>query len=481
VNSVYWIAAAIFACSAALWPAVKDRSRLRACWMLLAVWAFAEAFMMLPPSWRPSAPVENATELALLELAAIQILAVLVFELLLRRVYIPRFAAEILILSGYAAVLLHLLYIVGVNITGIFATSAVAAAAVGLALQDMLSNIAGGVALELERSIKPGDFIQCGDRSGWVEHVRLRHTAIKTPDNETVILPNSLMTRSTVTIRSAAHRHFVPFSMAYAHDPHELVAAVEFALRASPIPGVAADPQPACLVRRMEPGHIAYAAVVWLNNPGYEIFEVSAVLKRIYFALHRAGIPPSEISTLVEMKREAPPTLATVQPVDVLRRTPILRLLAEPDLLELASNMQHMAFAAGEYIIRQGEQGDSMYFIVEGRVGISYRSEDGVERQVSMMEPGDFFGEASLLTGEARGASGVALSRVDCYRLDKAGLQGFIRRLPELAEDMAVVMAHRQMELETVREKLDRETALRREAASQNELLARIRRFFGTG
>lgn len=478
--ALHWLAAAIFVCSAALWPAVRDRSRLRSCGMLLAVWGFSELFHVLPAAWQPRETVMSAAGLALLELAAIQIAVVLLFELLLRNTSIPRFAVEILILAGYAAVLLNLLHTAGVDVTGIFATSAVAAAAAGLALQDMLTNIAGGVALELERSIKPGDFIRCGEHEGWVEHVRLRHTAITSPDGETIVLPNSQLTRSTVVIRSATHRHFIPFAMPYEHDPHDLVAAVEFALQASPIPGVAGDPQPVCVVRKMEPGHISYAAVVRLLNPASDTAAISAVLTRVYFALHRAGIPASEITTVVEMKTAAVRTLATVQPVDVLRRTPILRLLAETDLLDLAANMQHLSFAAGEHIISQGEVGDSMYFVVEGRVGISYRSADGVERQVSTMESGDFFGEGSLLTGERRAAGAIALSRVHCYRLDKSGLQSFMRRLPELAEDIAVVMAHRQMELEIVREKLDQETALRREAASRNELLTRIRRFFGT-
>ncbi len=44
-----------------------------------------------------------------------------------------------------------------------------------------------------------------------------------------------------------------------------------------------------------------------------------------------------------------------------------------------------------------------------------------------------------------------------------------------------IIMAHRQIELAAAREKLDRETALRREAESQTQMLARIRRFFGIG
>ena len=164
----------------------------------------------------------------------------------------------------------------------------------------------------------------------------------------------------------------------------------------------------------------------------------------------------------------------------MLRRTPILRLLADPDLHALGSHLQQLSFAPGEHIITQGDDGDSMYFIVSGQVGISYRSEDGEERHVSVMEPGDFFGEASLLTGKPRSASAVALARVDCYQLEKSGLQTFIERLPELAEDMSVVWRTARWNSTVVREKLDRETAMRREAENQNELLTRIRRFFAT-
>jgi CRP-like cAMP-binding protein len=122
-----------------------------------------------------------------------------------------------------------------------------------------------------------------------------------------------------------------------------------------------------------------------------------------------------------------------------------------------------------------------MYFVVAGRVSIAYRASDGSETHLATFESGDFFGEASLLTGEARTATATAISRVTCYRLDKSGLQHTMEQQPDLAEDMSVIMAHRQIELAAAREKLDRETALRREAESQTQMLARIRRFFGIG
>lgn len=474
----YWFAAAILIASIGLWRVTSERSRLRVALGLLSLWAITGLSVLLPASWRPIDMVVEQIAAAFVELAAVQIAFIVVFEILLAKVAIPKFISEVLVVGVYVAIVFNLLYHVGVNVTGIFATSAVAAAVVGFALQDMLSNIAGGIALEMEGEVTSGEFIECGEWSGTTRHVRLRHTVIRSPNGETVILPNSYLTRTPVRVHGKPWRRFVRFNVPYALDPHDLIAAVEFALRASPIAGVASAPAPACIVQEMQPGHISYAAVVWLTDPMLEIPVYSDVLMRVYYALRRTGVPLSEITTVVEVRSQEQSTAPAIDPVDVLRRTPILRLLADPDLFELASHLQSLWFAAGEYIIRQGEPGASMYFVVEGRVQISLRSSDGVERQVSSMEAGDFFGEASLLTGETRTASAVALSKVHCYVLDKSGLQGFIQRLPELAEDMSVVMAHRQVELEAVREKLDQETALRREAENQTQLLKRIRRFF---
>jgi CRP-like cAMP-binding protein/small-conductance mechanosensitive channel len=465
-------------CAVALWPFVHERNRLRASIVLLSLAAAVWLFGMIPASWLPSRTIFGEVNLALIELAAAQIAIVVVFDLLLKNVRVPKFASEIAVAASYVAVILELLYKLGVNVTGIFATSAVAAAVVGLALQDMLGNIAGGIALELEGGILVGDFIEVDRVSGWVQHVRLRHTAITTPDGDTLILPNNQITRSAVRICSKRHRRLVPFVMPYDINPQEVIDTVEFALRASPIPGVAAHPQPQCLVQEMSPGHIRYAALVWLDRPGYDVEEISAVLTRVSFALRRAGIPALGVSQQVDLKTPSETQSRTISAVEVLRRTPILRLLSEPDILEVGAHLKHLSFAPGEHIISQGDPGDSMFFVVSGTVAISFRGSDGIDSRISLIEPGNFFGEASLLTGEPRSASAVALSSVDCYRLDKSGLQTVMSRDPDLAEDMSVVMAHRQMELEVVREKIDRATAARREADTQTQLLGLIRRFF---
>ena len=229
---------------------------------------------------------------------------------------------------------------------------------------------------------------------------------------------------------------------------------------------------------------------LYRSIPSLEI-DGASVLDEFYrlnkddpnFSLQRARVPASEISTLVEIMQPvegaAGRTGSEPNPVEVLRSTPIFRLLDDPALFELGAGMHHLSFAPGEHIARQGEAGDSMFIVTAGEVSIQFSSAAEGEGQVGLIGPGDFFGETSLLTGEPRNASAIAISRVDCYRLDKAGLEGIMAGHPDLAEDMSVVMAHRQIEHDMVREKLGMEAARLREAESGQQMLMRIRKFFG--
>ena len=73
---------------------------------------------------------------------------------------------------------------------------------------------------------------------------------------------------------------------------------------------------------------------------------------------------------------------ARANPVDILRRTPIFRLLSDPEFFELGACLHHLSFAPGELIIRQGDDGDSMYFVTAGQVAITHTGgqSDGTSR-----------------------------------------------------------------------------------------------------
>ena len=228
-------------------------------------------------------------------------------------------------------------------------------------------------------------------------------------------------------------------------------------------------PAPFCIIQEMAPGHIRYAAVVWMLRPwpgGYRRTVGGAEPPRSISRCSAPVFPRPKSPIFLEMKSatDAAASAAPIRWKYWCATLPIFGLLSDPELFELETRTIHLSFAPGELIIRQGDEGDSMYFVVAGQVGITYVGADRREQQIACIDPGEFFGEMSALTGERRHANAVAVSRVDCYKLDKSGIEGMISRRTELAEDISVVIAHRQTELAAARERFDLETARLRES-----------------
>ena len=82
-------------------------------------------------------------------------------------------------------------------------------------------------------------------------------------------------------------------------------------------------------------------------------------------------------------------------------------------------HLPRKAFAAGEVIFREGDKGDAAYMIIAGRCR-AFRTVDGVEETLAMMEPGEAFGEMALILFEPRAASVAAVEDVTVLVLDQA-------------------------------------------------------------
>jgi CRP-like cAMP-binding protein len=255
---------------------------------------------------------------------------------------------------------------------------------------------------------------------------------------------------------------------------------VQQALRSAPMEGIAADPKPLCILVEFHPQSVEYGAFVWISRPGLELLDVSGVRSRISFALSRMGVPLTSIPFVVDQRVEtpAPADAETADRLAALQRIEIFQCLKEDEAAQLAAHMQRLSFAPGEVILRQGEAGDSAYLVKSGRVRILISNESGLSEQVACLAPGDFFGEMSLLTGERRNATALALDQVDCYRIGKPDLDVVFAGRPELAGDISALLASRHAGLAGAQEKLSEETARQNELANKHDLLSRIRGYF---
>lgn len=90
------------------------------------------------------------------------------------------------------------LQVVGVPMTSTIAVLGAAGLAIGLALKDSLSNIASGVMLVSLRPFRAGDIVTINGQTGKVESVSIFQTQLRGADNQTIVLPNSLVTTDSI-------------------------------------------------------------------------------------------------------------------------------------------------------------------------------------------------------------------------------------------------------------------------------------------
>lgn len=104
---------------------------------------------------------------------------------------LSNFITSILRVLLYFVAVLIVLSTLGVDVTSLVALLSVAGLAVSLALQNTLSNLAGGIQLLLTKPFTAGNYVEAGANSGTVREVGLAYTTLVTPDNKVVYVPNS--------------------------------------------------------------------------------------------------------------------------------------------------------------------------------------------------------------------------------------------------------------------------------------------------
>jgi small conductance mechanosensitive channel len=94
--------------------------------------------------------------------------------------------------------ILTALAVIGVPMTSAFAVLGAAGLAIGLALKDSLSNIASGVMLVTLKPFRVGDLVTINGETGTVESISIFQTRLRGADNQTIVLPNSLITSDSI-------------------------------------------------------------------------------------------------------------------------------------------------------------------------------------------------------------------------------------------------------------------------------------------
>ena len=127
-----------------------------------------------------------------------------------------------------------------------------------------------------------------------------------------------------------------------------------------------------------------------------------------------------------------------------LRRVPLFERLTPEDLQRVAMVASERSFAPEEVLVRQGDPGDELFVILEGRVRIVVTDDQGTSRLIRTYAEGDHIGELAVLRERPRAATMVADGGlVRTLVLDGGGLTAILRERPDAAMAMLATLAER--------------------------------------
>jgi small-conductance mechanosensitive channel len=220
------------------------------------------------------------TLIAIIELVFIIVVSFLVSKIVrkfFRRRVLSRFKLDdgsqfvILRLIHYALIVIGLLLainVVGIHLTSLTVIFGLVGVGIAFGLQNITSNFVSGVILLFETSVDVGDYIQVGEIIGRVSSINMRSTTVITPENITLIVPNSRFIEETVTNWSVGDlkiRTSVRVGVAYGSDTELVTRLLLKAAEDHPI--VLVDPKSDVLFNEFGDSSLNFELRVWIPNP----------------------------------------------------------------------------------------------------------------------------------------------------------------------------------------------------------------------
>lgn len=204
-----------------------------------------------------------------------------------------RSTVRVLLWSILAVMVLSAL---NVPVTSIIAVFSVAGLAVSLALQNTLSNLAGGITLLASKPFTVGDYVEIGSVSGTVSLVGLAYTTLVTVENKEIYIPNSQLSSATIINYTRLGRRRMEITVSASYDaPTEAVKAA-LGEAVAQFPQILPDPAPEIRLSGYGASGIDYLLRAWTSSGDYwDVYYRLLEAIRPAFARHGVEMPYSQL------------------------------------------------------------------------------------------------------------------------------------------------------------------------------------------
>ena len=370
-----------------------------------------------------------------------------------RGIPVPKLLRDLVATLIFLIVLMVVLsvgYHAETQLKGLLAGSGVLAIILGFAAQNLLSSVVAGLSLQIQRPYKVGDWLKLGDAYGEVMEIRWGATRLRTNDAITLHIPNNEMVKQTVVNLSyptRAHYMRLRIGAEYSAPPNRVKDAL---IRATlEAPGVERYPPPQVYVSEYGDSAIIYEIKFTMTtHSGYSEAR-DAIYTNAWYEFRRQKITIPFPTRTLEISRRRARTAEEehAHTRTILEAEPLFSCLTGEQLDDLIRGSRRIRFGRGEKIIEQGADGASMFVMLQGAAHVSV-SQNGTMLRVASLGRGDYFGEMSLLTGEARTATVQAEEDCEVIEISKPAMAAILRDAPECVTQLSELLATRRMETE---------------------------------
>jgi len=373
------------------------------------------------------------------------------------------------------------------KVTGLLATSGVAALIIGLALQDLLSNVIAGFSIHMSRAYKVGDWLLLGSegKRAEVREISWRSTRLVDNDQVSFELPNSELVKGRiVNLNRPGEEHAIRLTFGLDYDVPPNLAKEAILAAAKDAQGLIENPPPNVVLADYGDSAILYELRVWMRQARLYNACCDDIRTRLWYELQRRGLRiPYPVRSIERRTANVPDRVVQARgnALEILRGSPVLGCLDEDAAAGLVREGRIGLYGPGEAVVQRGEAGASMFLILDGQVAVNGRNPAGQRVVLARLGKGECFGEMSLLTGEPRSATVRSEKDSMLLEISKASLVPVLGANPELAEVLGGLLEARTIEQKEKQEHSGAAWTAEQNNRSrqQRSLASRIRAFFG--
>ena len=366
-----------------------------------------------------------------------------------------------------------------IDIVGLVTTSAVLTAVLGLAAQDPLKDLIGGLSLQLERVIQEGDWVEIEGHIGRVESISWRDTELNSLYGTRLIMPHANTNSKNIRnfTNNGIYASRITVGLDYDMPPH--LAKLIMRRISDHHPLVLDKPTSIIRIASFEESSINYEWINWIQDFSQNRSLSGDLQEQLWYALQREGFsfPFSvrDIRLTRTISRKQSPQANKENLIETIfqlvRRNQLFSTLTDGQVSKMINLSSLYTYGPGEIIAVEGDSGESLFMLINGKVSIIKADMKAEATEIAELQSGDICGEMTVFTDAPRSATIRSNGKSDILEIHRQAIAELIDEEPILLERFSQLINDRQDQLNRV----ERQAA----HVARKDVIARMKELFG--